>query len=353
MEIQEIDKKFIIFDPQNPRSKLDEEEVAQLGKTIEEDGQKEPVHLEKLSETEYMVNEGHKRVASIQESKKVKTVKAIVEQKLTPEQRLLKQILIDTHRKNWETLDRDKAWKRLWDMGKYDPGTFSKKLSVSKDIVKAFLDRIELGAAFMEKIDNLSALNITETKVIKDKKLRKKVLKHASKEGYARKKIRKLSQLANTLDKPVLEEMFKGKISLEDADNMSGLDSERQKQALETTKSINTHKKKLKTALTDGTITTETLPFVEDTSKKVSEFQQMFFKLSSDLRVISYGLENLSKEDSKKYLNPQMQNILRSCLSELKTEVEPAIKTMEKVLDGLNKYQPTKQNQKVIEILED
>jgi len=337
MKIEKVDKTQISFDPQNPRSKFMEEDIDMLVKSIEDDGQQEPVHLEKLSENEFLVNEGNKRVAAILKSKIIKTVNAIIEQKLSPEQRLFKQIIIDTHRKNWGMSDRDNAWKRLWEMGKYDAISFAKKLSVTKGIVESFLDRMELGADFMEEIKNVSAYNITETARMKDKELRKKVLKHANKNELRRKDIRKLATIAEKLNKDVINDVINDKITIDDASNFVGLNEERQKQALETTKVMNNHKKKLKTMLTDGSVKTDTLPFVEDASKKVTRFQQMFFKTASDLRVISEGLNSLSKEETKKYLNPQMVKILSSCLSELKTGISPAIKTMEKILEDLQK----------------
>lgn len=335
MEIQQITKGQISFDPQNPRSKFNDEEITLLTASIEEDGQQEPVHLEKLSATQYLVNEGNKRVAAILKSKKIKTVNAIVEQKLTEEQRLLKQIIIDTHRKNWGMSDRDNAWKRLWYMGNYDAKSFAKKLSTTKLIVESFLDRMELGADFVKEIENVSAYNITETSRMKDTGLRKKVLKHANKNDLGRKDIRKLANIAEKVDAEVINEVLSDKISIDDAKNMVGLNTERQKQALETTKSMNTHKKKLKKMMTDGSVKVDTLPFVEDASKQVTAFQQMFFKLSSDLRVIADGLDNLNKADTKKYINTQMESILKSCLAELKTGVAPAIKSMEKTLEGI------------------
>jgi len=335
MEIKKIDKKQISFDPQNPRSKFDDEEIALLSASIEEDGQQEPVHLEKLSDNQYLVNEGNKRVAAILKSKSIKTVNAIVEQKLTEEQRLLKQIIIDTHRKNWSMSDRDNAWKRLWDMGKYDSKSFAKKLSTTKLIVDSFLDRMELGADFVKEIEKVSAYNITETARMKDKNLRKKVLKHANNKDLGRKDIRKLANIAEKVDKDVIDDVLKDKISIEDASNFVGLDKERQKQALETTKTMNKHKKKLKTMLTDGSVKIDTVPFVENASKKVTAFQQMFFKTASDLRVIADGLDRLSEADTKKYINKQMVQILDSCLSELKTGVVPAIKSMEKKLEEI------------------
>jgi len=333
MKIEKINKDQICFDPNNPRSKFDEEEIELLLKSIEEDGQKEPIHLEKLSEKQYLVNEGNKRVAAIQKSKKVMIVNAIVEQKLSAEERLFKQIIIDTHRKNWKMSDRDNAWKRLWDMGKYDAKSFAKKISTTKGIVESFLDRVDLGEEFVKKIENVSAYNITETARLKNKDLRKKVLTYANKKELARRDIRKLSQLADKVDNTVLEEVFKDKISIDDAENMIGLTSERQQQALETTKTMNKHKKKLKSMLNNGQIQVENKPLVENATKKITMFQQAFFKLSSDLRAMSSGLDVLNREETRKYINKDMVNILESCLDELKTGVLPGIKAMERTLE--------------------
>ena len=170
MELQKINKKLINFDPQNPRVDFDKNELEQLQASIEDRGQLEPVHLEELSKDSFLVNEGNMRVAAIKKSTKVDYVLAIIEKKLTDEDRLLKQIIIDTHRKNWSTFDRDKSWKKLWLMGQfhYDVDTFAKKISVTKDTVEAFVDRMNLGEEFISKMKNISASNITETKRIND-----------------------------------------------------------------------------------------------------------------------------------------------------------------------------------------
>ena len=335
MKIENIDKKFIKFDPENPRSELDDDEIALLQKSIEEEGQKEPVHLEELGKNDYMVNEGHKRVAAIIRSKNINTVSAIVEQKLSPEERLFKQIIIDTHRKNWNIADRDRAWTKLWKMGDYDVKSFAKKLSITKDIAESFVDRMDLGADFVEKIPKVSAYNITETKYIKDKNLRKKVLKHANENELARKSIRKLSKIAPQVSEKIMKEVVDNKISIDDAENLVGLDDEKQTIALETTKALNTHKKNLKKMMSDGSISVEDKPIVKDMTDKITTFQQRFFKLSGDLRSMSYGLNQIKKVDAKKYINTQMEDILKSCLTELEDSITPAIKDIKKTIGDL------------------
>lgn len=336
MNIQTINKALISADPHNPRSMLDDDEVTQLQMSIETDGQQEPVHLEELAAGKsYMITEGHKRVAAIMKSKKIATVSAIVETKLSPEDRLLKQIIIDTHRKNWSLIDRDKAWKRLWDMGKYDANSFAKKISVSKEVTERFIDRMDLGVAFVSKIENVSASNIDETKRIQDKEMRKKVLAYADKKGLGRIDVRKLATAATKVSSKVIDEVIKDNISIDDANNMVGLNAYDQQQHLETTRALNKHKKSLKKMITSGDIDVETRPLVEAASNKIADFQKRFFKLSSDLRLMGFDLDDLSKKDTKKLINTQMGNILRSCLTELEDKVLPAITKIKKTLGDI------------------
>lgn len=336
MELQKIDKKLISFDPQNPRKEFDATELEILQTSIENDGQQEPVHLEELSKSSFLVNEGNKRVAAILKSKKVTTVLAIVEKKLSPEDRLLKQIIIDTHRKNWSGTDRDLAWKRLWDMGKYTPESFAKKISITKGMAENFVDRMDLGTKFLSQMKNISTSNIDETSRIKDKELRKKILTFADKKGLTRQDIRKLTNATTKVSGSVIDSVINDKISIDDAENMVGLSEKEQKTALVTTKTMNTHKKQLKNMIKKGSVSVESKPMIE-TSNKITEFQMRFFKLSSDLRTMSLDLEDLSHKDTKKLINTQMGKILKSCLVELEDKVAPSIKAIKKTLESVEK----------------
>jgi len=334
MEVRDIEKGFIVLDPKNPRSVIPDEDINSLLDSIESEGQQEPILVEELGRNEYLVTEGNKRVTAIQKSKKVKTVKAIIEHKLTPEERLLKQIIIDTHRQNWNMTDRDKAWKRLWDMGKYTPDTFAKKLSTTKGIVESFIDRQSLGSDFIQKIPNVTAYNITETQYIKDKDKRKKVLVYAHKTELTRKDIRQLSQVAEKVSDKVLKEVFEDKISIADAKNMVGLKVEDQERALITTKGLNQHKKNLKKLLKDGSIT-EDVKKVRMISDLVNEFQMEFFSTSSAIRKLSSKLQYMKDQDFEKYANHQMVKILESCLDELESAVIPATTQIRQSIKGI------------------
>jgi len=333
MEIRKISKKLISLDPTNPRQEYEDGELEQLRLSIEAVGQQEPVHLEELSKDTYMVNEGNKRVTAIKKSKSVDFVLAIVEKTLPAPERLLRQIIMDTHRKNWSMGDRDKAWKKLWDMGKYTNETFAKKLSVSTAMAESFMDRVSLGNAFVGTLKSISAYNITETKNIKDKALRKKIIKFADKKGLGRGDIRKLSRSAGKVSSKVIDSLVKSKIVVDDLSNMVGMSEKDQDTALETTAILNKHKKGLKRMITSGQIKTEDKKLIMQASAKIDEFQNRFFKLSSDLRMMSLDLEELNDNaDLKKVINTQLGSILRSCLEELEDKVVPAINGIKKTL---------------------
>jgi hypothetical protein len=314
---------------------MDESEVDLLRESIEAIGQTDPVHLETLGGGRYLTTEGNKRVKAIQQSKKVQFVNAIVSDKLSPEDRLLKQVVIDSHRSNFPLDARDSAWKKLWDMGKYTPQTFAKKLSVTEIMVKSFIDRTSLGLDFVKSIPNVSAYNITETQTIKDVPTRKRVLKFAHKTELTRKGIRQLSSVANRVTPKILNEVLDEKITVADAENMIGLKAEDQDRALITTKVLNTHKKKLKTMLKDGSIFEENVKEVRQVGELIHAFQMEFFTTSSKIRQLSSKLQWLKDEDLDKYVNTQMKEILEGCLDELEESVMPAIKMIRTNISGI------------------
>jgi len=130
-----------------------------------------------------------------------------------------------------------------------------------------------------------------------------------------------------------MDDLTNDKISIDDASNMKGMTVKEQSMALVTTKALNHHKKKLKSMISKGSIK-ESKPLIEATNK-VNEFQTRFFKLSADLRDMGYALEELGKKDIKKEINEPMRIILKGCLKELKSKVEPAIKKLEDNLGDL------------------
>lgn len=328
-----IDKNKIDLDPQNPRSKLDNDEVLALQQSIEQYGQLQVVELEDLN-GRYLVMEGNKRVKAIQNSKKVDIVRAFISKKLSSEERLLKQIIIDSHRSNFPLVARDAAWKKLFEMGKYTKESFAKKLSVTPLMVETFIDRMQLGIDFVKSIDNVSAWNITETNCIKDVKTRKDVLKYAHKSELARKDIRKLSRVVDKVSPSVLKEVLADKISIDDAQNMIGLDSKKQEQALHATKGMNKHKKQIKKMLSSGKIKTEDVVEVRKISDLVDDFQTEFFNTSSQIRKLSNKLQYMREQDLSKYANTSMHKILEGCLNELEEAVIPAINDIKKSLKG-------------------
>lgn len=327
-----IDKNKIDLDPQNPRSKLDDDEVLALQQSIEQDGQLQVAEVEELGNGRYLVTEGNKRVKAIQQSKKVQTVRAFVSKKLSAEDRLLKQIIIDSHRSNFPLSARDVAWKKLWDMGKYDTKSFAKRLSVTPLMVEAFQDRMQLGVKFVQDIPNVAAYNITETQIIKDVDTRKKVLEYANRHELARKDIRQLSKVAVKVNPKILKEVISDEISISDAENMIGMKEERQDQALMATKSINKHKKQLKKMFKEGKVKTEDVVEVRKISDLIDEFQTEFFETSSRVRKLSNKLQYMREQNLEKYSNTAMRKILEGCLNELEDAVIPAINDIKKSL---------------------
>jgi hypothetical protein len=201
-------------------------------------------------------------------------------------------------------------------------------------MVDNFVDRMNLGEEFLGRMKNISTSNIDETRSIKDVKLRKKVLTYADKQGLTRQDVRKLASVSQKVSEEVLEDLTKGKISIDDADNMKNMTPKQQSMALLTTKTLNTHKKKLKTMI--GQVKEEDVKPLQEAVSKVNEFQKRFFKLSADLRDMGYALDELSRyKDFSKIINTDMEKILKGCLKELKSKVEPAIKKIEDKLGGL------------------
>lgn len=336
MKIEQINLKYINLDPNNPRSKVDKEQDMLLQASIESEGQIEPILVEELGKNQYIVDEGNSRARVMKKSKKFSTINAIVSKKLSKEERLFKQITIDTHRKKWSNFDRDNAWLKLYKMGKYNPKSFAKKISESYSVIERFIKRADV-LDVTKNMKNISASTVDEVLIgNKDKKTQTKILKTANKKSLGRIEVRKLAKVATKVSPEVFTEYDKGNISIDDVENMSKMKKENQKMALSSTKVLNTNKKQLKTMIEGKKITVKTKAIVLTSSQKINLMQEKFFKLSSDLRDMENLLDSLSAAEEQ-MAKAHMDKILSGVINELERQVLPSIKNFKKVLTRIRK----------------
>jgi ParB-like chromosome segregation protein Spo0J len=334
MKIEKITLSKLVTDKLNPRESL--EELEELADSIQKNGQQIPLNVEDLKDGTFLINNGHRRQMAFKLIKKrTKTeplVDCIVENKLTPEERLIKQAVIDVQTKNWSVEDRDAAWKKIWTTQKYNKTEFEKLLGTNQLAVELFLDRMGLDEE-IKKL-NLGSNMIAETKGLEEN-TRAALLKKVAKEGTGRTELREIVKIVRNTSNTIKDALIKGEINVEQAEQLKGLKEEKQAIAIETIKSMNKQIKTIPKLVEKDKITRR-----NEKINKIIQLQQFIDKLqheignaSSQMMAIEGILQQIEEDELDKVFNNKLKNSLAMVLQELQETIGPTTNRIKKTIE--------------------
>lgn len=335
MKIEKIALSKLVTDKLNPREGLDE--LEELADSIQKNGQQIPLNVEDLKDGTFLINNGHRRQMAFKIIKKrTKTepfVDCIVENKLTPEERLIKQAVIDVQTKNWSVENRDAAWKKIWSTNKYNKGEFEKLIGTNQLAVELFLDRIGLDEE-LKKL-NLGSNMIAETKGLEEN-TRKSLLKKVAKEGTGRTELREIVKIVRNTSNTVKDALINGEITVEQAEQLKGLKEEKQTIAIEAIKSMNKQIKTIPKLVEKDKITHRK----NEKINKIIQLQQFIDKLqheigtaSSQMMAIEGILQQIEEDELDKVFNDKLKNSLAMVLGELQETIGPTTERIKKTIE--------------------
>lgn len=341
-KIQLIKLNQINTDEENPREAF--EEIEELANSIELNGQQEPIIVERLAKDEYLVLNGHRRHAAFtlikKRSGKNPEVECIVEQTLTPEERLLKRCVIDSQQQNWTVPERDRSWLKIWelqdnDMSKKD---FAKLIGTTTGKVSSFFDRLEIKEVLNEveiSTEDKSDV-INETRGL-DTEKRKKLLKMANEYDLGCREVREIKKTIKDATEVITDAVINKEITLDQAESLKGLDEERQESAIDVLRTAKksmdevprlikeeTWKKKDKTEQEMKLITAQT--FVDKLAMEVG-------KTCTQMEAVVGVLEQIEKEKLDEHFNSKMKVGLAASLNILMETIPPAVEQIKKTVD--------------------
>jgi hypothetical protein len=338
-EIIEIPLSKLVTDKANPRDGL--EEIDELADSIEANGQQEPLKVEDLGDSTFLIVEGHRRKAAFEvlkkRQKKEQLVQCVVDGKLSPDERLLKRCVIEFQHKSWSGPARDKAWNTLWKKHKGDKNSFAKKLGTNIDMIDQFLDRMGLDKELktMYEKGDISQNMINETKGL-DEEDRKQLLKRIGQDGIGRQEVREIMKVAREATPTVKEALLKGEIDADKAERLSGLSEERQKSAIFTAQ---VQKEQFDSVVKEM----EKPDFVEKkkTDKKAMTAAEFVNKLNIAISdslaqnaAIRGILQQIEEEELTKYLTPAMKKTIRKSLNDWHDETLPTVKVVKETVEA-------------------
>jgi hypothetical protein len=261
-------------------------------------------------------------------------VDCIVENKLSPEERLIKQALIDIQTKNWTTAERDSAWIKIWNTKKQDIGTFSKMLGTNRLQVELFLDRMNLDKE-IKKLD-LGVNMIGETRGM-DNKIRTPLLQKVAREGMGRQQLREVIKvIKNTKSETIQKALLNGEINVEQAGQIKNLKDEKQEIAIESIKHMNKQIKTIPKLVERDKITSKKM---DEKTRKLLQLQEFIERLqteignaSSQMITIEGVLKQIVEENLDDVFNPKLRNTLATVLEELQETISPTVDRIEKTI---------------------
>jgi ParB-like chromosome segregation protein Spo0J len=165
-------------DKNQPRKTF--ENLDELAMSLKEDGFLYPIVID----DDNTIIDGERRYRAAQKAglKEVPVIQVDVESK---KQRLIKQLIADTHHQKLPLLERDKAWKKLYEeLGHPELKAFSDVLNAPYTRVIDWNARVNLDAVYEDldpktrKSDRLKGYIVDETRTLRnDPELRAKVIK--------------------------------------------------------------------------------------------------------------------------------------------------------------------------------
>jgi len=333
MQIQKIDIKKIIPDKQNLRTTT--EEIQELAESIEKNGQEIPLKVEDIGKNKYLIRDGHRRHAALKiiQKKKNKPVTAIcvVENKLTDEERLVKRCIIDNQQKNLNVEERDKAWKKVWEIKKKpEAKEFAKTLGVTTEAVRHFFDRMNLDPGIKKLKVNSGILQ--ETISLPSEK-RKSIITYAHKKGMGAMRLRQDVRVLKNASNTLVNAYTKDQIDVDTVKKLSGLSEEKQKTAIENISKMKNTIKKMPGLVKKGKVK----PVSEKEKKKmtayefVSKLNHEIAETSNQVQTIQSVIEEIEENELDKFFTSKMKESLSEYLKELSDNINTGLKTINKV----------------------
>ena len=333
MQIQMIPLKNIISDKKNPRKSSDEEEeIKELAENIKKYGQHKPLDVEDLGNGEFYNNDGnrrHKAQCILHGNDSDALIPCIVGNKLSEEERLMKQCYIDTLHKKWSESDRHEAWLKLYKMkNSPDKKTFALLVGANKFAMNVFFSRIELDDELVKDIgDN----TIKETQGMQ-KDDRERLLKRIKKEGMGRQEIRNIRKTMTGTPDKLKNAIIDGDIVPRQAEEISKLSEDKQELAVENIKSANESIDKIP-ELTKNTKIKPKNQLEErkiDAGMFVRKLIEEYCETSTKIRVLRSALETIENDNLEQYFNPKMKDVIKENARQFNVDIKRVIDISER-----------------------
>lgn len=341
-EIISLPLDKVLPDKENPRRAKEENEIKELADSIERNGQEEPIHIEKLN-GKYLIIEGHRRFFALkilqERLGKPQMIDCIIRQTMSKEDRLLKRVVIDTQKRNWAIVDRDKAWKEIWDLKEWENTEFAKKIGTSKEQVRFFLERMNLkknDPKLYKALENKSGL-LQETQIIKGEN-RKKVLRYAIRENVGAMALRQLVKVLKDASDTLIDAFTKGDIGIDEVNKMKSLDAEKQEIGIHTIKGMHTKIKKVPKILSKSQIK-DADPKIKTAHEFMEKLQDEILNTTNQLMTIEGVLETIEDKGYDQYFSQKMKEGLNACLVELEKSMK---NTTAQVKRSMNEWEAKK-----------
>jgi ParB/RepB/Spo0J family partition protein len=210
-KIVEVPVDSLKPDPKQPRKTFPEEEITGIAQTIKVQGTINPIEVDENN----IIITGEIRWRAAKKAG-VKTVPIRRILKITPEERLERQLIENLHHTLLTSVERENAIYALWKTGRYKTYQelantlgYSEKAIADYIDAKEFRDRKKVSAVVSTRV-------ITDTKPLPERD-REAVIRKVEKGDVKPEQVREIVQTVKKAPKPIKEKFFSGEISVDRA----------------------------------------------------------------------------------------------------------------------------------------
>jgi len=253
-ELKTIPVNQILANFSQPREKFDRATIKELAESILSNGLINPITVRKYKGNKYMIVSGERRWQAYKFAG-LKNIQAFVKEYENDGQIAIESLIENVHREDLKPIERAKYLKKIADIekiyhienkiikstfgkqhhikkGDININQLAKRVSMNADIVRGDLSLLGFESGQVEEIPRKSLVRIATIKNEKDKK---RILNLAKNKTYE--DITKIVSITKKANDKFKEAIFKDEISIEQAESLSKIHSEKAREkALEQVK---------------------------------------------------------------------------------------------------------------------
>jgi len=232
-ELKEISLEKIYPNFYQPREKFDKEQIQELASSILSNGLINPISVRVWKGNKFMIVAGERRWRA-HKIAGLKTIQAVVKEYKNDSEWMIESLIENLQRENLTSIERENYITKIWKIGKFQSyGELAKQLGVNEENIRQNIKANEIRKDLPKQAsENISTRTLLDTQRL-EKKEKIELLTKISKGDIQQtdsNTIRNYSRVLEVSPKDVKEALFNDRINVQQAQRISKLSSEKERE---------------------------------------------------------------------------------------------------------------------------